>query len=72
MEKVMASGAKGIKITLSGRINGAEIARVEKAKTGQIPAQTLRANIDYAEKPALTRSGYVGVKVWINTGEVIS
>jgi len=72
IEKVMASGAKGIKITLGGRINGAEISRVEKYKEGQIPTQTLRANIDYAEKPALTRSGYVGVKVWIYTGEVIS
>lgn len=72
MEKVMASGAKGIKITLSGRINGAEIARVEKAKTGQIPTQTLRANIDYYERPALTRSGYVGIKVWIYTGEIVN
>lgn len=72
MEKVMASGAKGIKITLGGRINGAEIARVEKYKEGQIPTQTLRANIDYAEKPALTRSGYVGVKVWIYTGEIVN
>ncbi len=72
IEKVMASGAKGIKITLSGRINGAEISRREKYKQGQIPTQTLRANIDYAERPALTRSGYVGIKVWIYTGEVIS
>lgn len=72
IEKVMASGAKGIKITLSGRINGAEISRVEKYKQGQIPTQTLRANIDYYERPALTRSGYVGVKVWIYTGEIVN
>nr|AGT99800.1 30S ribosomal protein S3 [uncultured organism] len=72
IEKVMAAGAKGIKITLSGRINGAEISRREKYKQGQIPTQTLRANIDYCEQPALTRSGYVGIKVWIYTGEVIA
>lgn len=72
IEKVMAAGAKGIKITLSGRINGAEISRREKYKQGQIPTQTLRANIDYCEHPALTRSGYVGIKVWIYTGEVIT
>ncbi len=72
IEKVMAAGAKGIKITLSGRINGAEISRVEKYKQGQIPTQTLRANIDYADRPALTRSGYVGIKVWVYTGEIIS
>lgn len=72
LEKVMAAGAKGIKITIAGRINGAEISRVEKYKQGQIPTQTLRANIDYSERPALTRSGYVGVKVWIYTGEIVS
>ena len=72
IEKVMAAGAKGIKITLAGRINGAEISRREKYKQGQIPTQTLRANIDYCERPALTRSGYVGIKIWIYTGEVIA
>jgi len=71
VEKVMAAGAKGVKLVFSGRIDGAEIARVEKFKQGRIPTQTLRANIDYAEKKALTRSGYVGVKVWIYTGDVI-
>lgn len=73
IENVMAAGAKGVKIVLSGRINGAEISRTEKfgdkGKTGNIPAQTLRANIDYASVPALTRSGYIGVKVWIYRGE---
>jgi len=73
IETVMASGAKGIKIVLSGRINGAEISRTEKfgdkGKTGNIPTQTLRADIDFASVPALTRSGYIGVKVWIYKGE---
>lgn len=71
IEKVMAAGAKGIKIQLSGRIAGAEIGRTEVYKQGQIPTQTLRANIDYFQAPALTRSGYVGIKVWIYTGEII-
>lgn len=68
-ERVMASGAKGIKIKFSGRINGAEIHRTEKYAHGKIPTQTLRADIDYAHVPALTRSGYVGVTVWIYKGE---
>lgn len=71
MERVLAAGAKGVKIRFSGRIGGAEIARREIYKKGQIPAQTLRADIDYAELPALTRSGYVGIKVWIYKGEVV-
>ncbi len=69
MEQVMASGAEGIKIILSGRIGGAEISRTEKYSLGKVPTQTLRANIDYAEQPALTRSGYVGVKVYLYKGE---
>lgn len=68
-ERVMAAGAKGIKIQLSGRINGAEISRSEKYAVGSIPTQTLRADIDYAEVPSLTRSGYIGIKVWIYKGE---
>ena len=71
MEKVMAAGAKGVKIQLSGRIAGAEIGRSEKYFQGSIPTQTLRANIDYYEAPAKTRSGYVGIKVWIYKGEVV-
>lgn len=69
MEKVMAAGAKGVKISLSGRIGGAEIGRNEKYAQGSVPTQTLRANIDYFEMPAATRSGYVGIKVWIYKGE---
>lgn len=68
-ERVMSAGAKGIKIQLSGRIGGAEIARSEKYAVGSIPTQTLRADIDYAEMPALTRSGHVGIKIWIYKGE---
>lgn len=71
MEKVMQAGAKGVKIALSGRVGGAEIGRTEKYFEGTVPTQTLRANIDYFEKPAATRSGYVGIKVWIYKGEVI-
>lgn len=70
IEKVMAAGAKGVKIALAGRIGGAEISRTEKYFEGKVPTQTLRANIDYYEVPARTRSGYVGIKVWINKGEL--
>jgi len=66
MERVMAAGAKGIKIVLSGRISGAEISRVEKYHMGSVPTQTLREDIDYVQVPALLKKGYVGVKVWIN------
>ena len=66
MERVMASGAKGIKIVLSGRIGGADISRTEKYHMGSVPTQTLRENIDYAQVPALLKKGYVGVKVWID------
>lgn len=65
MNRVMAAGAKGIKIQLSGRIAGAEIARREKYQEGTVPLTTLREKIDFAVFPALTKSGYVGVKVWI-------
>ncbi|PIY80566.1 MAG: 30S ribosomal protein S3 [Candidatus Pacebacteria bacterium CG_4_10_14_0_8_um_filter_42_14] len=69
LERVMQAGAEGVKIVLSGRIGGAEIARTQKVSKGSVPTQTLRANIDYYEKGARTRSGYVGIKVWINKGE---
>jgi small subunit ribosomal protein S3 len=68
LEKATAAGAKGVKIILAGRINGAEIGRTEKYSAGSIPTQTLRADIDYAESPALTRSGYVGIKVYVYHG----
>lgn len=65
MERVMSSGARGVKIKLAGRIAGAEISRRETYKNGTIPLSTLREPVDYAEVPALTKSGYIGVKVWI-------
>lgn len=70
IDRVMRAGAKGVKVVLSGRIGGAEIARREKKFSGSIPLHTLRADIDFYSYPALTKSGYVGVKVWINRGEV--
>jgi small subunit ribosomal protein S3 len=65
MDRVMEAGAKGVKIQLGGRIGGAEISRREKYFEGTVPTSTIREEIDYAAYPALTRSGYVGVKVWI-------
>jgi len=65
IEQVMGAGAKGVQIMLSGRIRGAEIARVEKYKEGSIPLSTIREEVDFAVVPALTKSGYVGIKVWI-------
>jgi len=69
MERVMMAGAVGVKIILAGRINGAEISRKEKFSTGKVSLSSLRSEIDYAEIPALTKSGYIGVKVYINRGE---
>ena len=71
MQTSMDSGAAGIKIQVSGRIGGAEIARTEWYKEGTIPLHTLRANIDYATARAETTYGTIGVKVWINKGEDI-
>lgn len=68
-EKVMGSGAKGVRIVLSGRIGGAEIGRREKIQQGTVPLSTIRANINYASTPALTKKGYIGVKVWIHKAE---
>lgn len=65
MEKVMIAGAKGVKVILSGRIAGAEISRKETYKRGAMPLSTIRAEIDFAAVPSLTKSGYIGVKVWI-------
>lgn len=69
LDRIMNAGALGAKILFSGRIGGAEISRREKYVRGSIPTQTLRADIDYAEKPALTKSGFVGIKVWVYKGE---
>jgi small subunit ribosomal protein S3 len=68
-DKVMSSGAKGVKIVLTGRIGGAEIGRREKIHVGTVPLSTIRADISYAQVPALTKKGYIGIKVWINKPE---
>ncbi|MEK7129628.1 MAG: 30S ribosomal protein S3 [Patescibacteria group bacterium] len=65
IERVMTAGAKGVRILLSGRIAGAEIARRERYQAGTVPLSTIREDVDFATVPALTRSGYVGIKVWI-------
>ena len=71
IQRTMKAGAKGIKVVISGRIGGAEIARSEKYSEGNVPLHTLRANIDYATAEADTQYGRIGVKVWINNGTVL-
>lgn len=71
MQTTMDAGAAGIKVQISGRIGGAEIARVEWYKEGRIPLHTLRADIDYAHGRAETTYGSIGVKVWINKGDEV-
>jgi small subunit ribosomal protein S3 len=66
----MRMGAEGIKIQVSGRLNGAEMARSEMYKEGRTPLHTFRADIDYAQAEALTKVGIIGVKVWICRGEI--
>ena len=66
----MRMGAEGIKILVSGRLNGAEMARSEMYKEGRTPLHTLRADIDYALAEALTKTGLIGIKVWICRGEI--
>ncbi|MCS7015788.1 MAG: 30S ribosomal protein S3 [Gemmatales bacterium] len=70
-DQTMEAGAKGIKIQLSGRLAGAEMARCEKEIRGRIPLQTLRAKIDYGFAIARTTLGVIGVKVWINLGDYL-
>ena len=72
MGRAMKSGAKGSKTMVSGRLDGAEIARSEHYSEGSIPLQTLRANIDYGFAEAKTTYGIIGVKVWIYKGEVFA
>ena len=69
VDKAMSSGAKGIRVILSGRIGGAEIGRREKLQRGTVPLSTIRENVSFASVPALTKKGYIGVKVWINKEE---
>ncbi len=71
MQTSMDAGAAGIKVQVSGRIGGAEIARVEWYKEGRIPLHTLRADIDFAHGRAETTYGSIGVKVWVNRGDEV-
>jgi small subunit ribosomal protein S3 len=70
VQNSMRLGAEGVKVMLSGRLNGAEIARTEWYREGRVPLHTLRADIDYGVHEALTTYGIIGVKVWIFKGEV--
>ena len=71
MQNAMRLGAEGIKVQVSGRLGGAEIARSENYREGRVPLHTLRADIDYATAEALTTYGILGVKVWIFKGEIL-
>ena len=72
MQSCIRLGAKGIKVSISGRLGGNEIARTEWLREGSIPSHTLRADIDYAESEALTTYGIIGIKVWIYKGEIFT
>ncbi|MBC6427805.1 MAG: 30S ribosomal protein S3 [Cellvibrionales bacterium] len=71
VQNAMRGGAQGIRIQVSGRLGGAEIARTEWYREGRVPLHTLRADVDYATAEALTTYGIIGVKVWIFKGELI-
>ncbi|PIR97132.1 MAG: 30S ribosomal protein S3 [Candidatus Doudnabacteria bacterium CG10_big_fil_rev_8_21_14_0_10_41_10] len=70
IDQIMDAGAKGVRILVKGRLGGSEIARGERLSKGSLPLHTLRARIDYGEATAFTTYGTIGIKVWINTGEV--
>ena len=72
MQRTMRAGAKGIKTAVAGRLNGAEMARNEHYAQGQVPLQTLRADISYGFAEADTTYGKLGVKVWVNKGEILT
>ncbi len=69
LEQIMNAGAKGAKVAIGGRLNGADIARTEHLSSGKIPLHTLRADIDFARSTAYTTYGTVGIKVWIYKGD---
>jgi small subunit ribosomal protein S3 len=71
IQQAMRAGGQGIRVEVSGRLSGAEMARSVNMREGQVPRQTLRADIDYAQAEALTTYGRIGVKVWIYKGEVL-
>ncbi len=70
LEQVMNAGARGVKVAIGGRLNGAEIARTEHLAAGKIPLHTLRSEIDFARSTAFTTYGTIGVKVWIYKGDI--
>lgn len=72
IQRTQKENIRGVKIQVSGRLNGAEIARSEWTREGRVPLQTLRANIDYSYKRAQTTYGVLGIKVWLFKGEVLS
>jgi small subunit ribosomal protein S3 len=72
MRNVMKDGALGVKVQVSGRLGGAEIARTERYKQGRTPLHTLRANISYALVEANTTYGVIGIKVWIYKGDILN
>ncbi len=71
-QRVMKAGAKGIRIQVSGRLGGSEIARSERTFNGKVPLHTLRADVDYSIKEANTTYGVIGVKVWIYRGDILT
>lgn len=71
IQRAMENGAKGVKLQLSGRLGGAEMARCEKGMDGSIPLSTLRAKVDYGFAEASTPQGNIGIKVWINNGDYL-
>jgi small subunit ribosomal protein S3 len=71
IQQAMRQGGQGIRVEVSGRLSGAEMARTVNMREGRVPRQTLRADIDYAQSEALTTYGRIGVKVWIYKGEVL-
>lgn len=72
IDTTMENGAKGVKIQLSGRLGGSEMARCEKALAGSIPLSTLRAKVEYGFSEASTAQGNIGVKVWVNNGDYLA
>lgn len=72
VENAKEEGVKGIKVMVSGRLNGADIARSEKATFGSIPLSTLKCQIDYAQLTALTTFGIIGIKVWVYMGKIVT
>ncbi|KPJ85250.1 30S ribosomal protein S3 [Parcubacteria bacterium SG8_24] len=70
LDRVQKAGAKGVRLVVKGRLNGAEIARMEKVSWGSVPLHNLRADVDYASGFARTLSGTIGIKVWIYRGEI--